>query len=137
MAYQQWYWDHLLRGQAGQEQMEYNPVNNEQVYQDQGGMGLGQDQYNGGIPPFDRQATGYGGQMSPGYNGQIPAGYTTPMQMAPGYNNGPSPPIPNHGDYNPQMPMPPMNQYGTGQYGPQMAQVPPNMSMNPMGYRGR
>lgn len=117
--------------------MQYYPVNNEQVYQDQGGMGMGQDQYNGGRLPFDRQATGYGGQISPGYNGQIPAGYTTPMQMAPGYNNGPLPPIPNHGDYNPQMPMPPMNQYGTGQYGPQMAQVPPNMNVNMMGYRGR
>jgi hypothetical protein len=129
MAYQQWYWDTLMRGQAGQEQIQYNQVGNEQMYQDQG-MGMGQDQYNGGMPP-------YNGQIPPGYNGQIPAGYTNPMQMAPGYNNGPLPPLPNHGDYNPQMPMPPINQYGAGQFGPQMAQVPPNMNMNMMGYQGR
>jgi hypothetical protein len=127
MAYQQWYWDTLMRSQAGQDQMQYNQVGNEQMYQDQGmGMGMGQDQYNGGMPP-----------VPPGYNGQIPAGFTTPMQMAPGYNNGPLPPLPNHGDYNPQMPMPPMNPYGTGQFGPQMAQVQPNMNMNMIGYQGR
>jgi hypothetical protein len=137
MAYQQWYWDTLMRSQAGQEQMQYNQVGNEQMYQDQG-MGMGQDQYNGGMPPYNGQIPpGHNGQIPPGYNGQIPAGFTTPMQMAPGYNNGPLPPLPNHGDYNPQMPMPPMNQYGTGQFGPQMAQVPPNMNMNMMGYQGR
>ena len=128
-----------MRDQAGQEQIQYNQVGNEQMYQDQG-MGMGQDQYNGGMPPYNGQIPpGHNGQIPPGYNGQIPAGFTTPMQMAPGYNNGPLPPLPNHGDYNPQMPMPmpPVNQYGTGQFGPQMAQVPPNMNMNMMGYQGR
>ena len=127
-----------MRGQAGQDQMQYNQVGNEQMYQDQvQGVGMGQDQYNGGMPPYNGQAPGYNGQIPPGYNGQIPAGFTTPMQTAPGYNNGPLPPLPNQGDYNPQMPMPPMNQYGTGQFGPQMAHVPPNMNMNMMGYQGR
>jgi len=129
-----------MRSQAGQEQMQYNQVGNEQMYQDQGmgtGTGMGQDQYNGGMPPYNGQAPGYNGQIPPGYNGQIPAGFTTPMQMAPGYNNGPLPPLPNNNDYNPQLSMPPMNQYGTGQFGPQMTQVPPNMNMNMMGYQGR
>jgi hypothetical protein len=96
MAYQQWYWDTLIRGQAGQEQMQYNQVGNEQMYQDQG-MGMGQDQYNGGMPPYNGQIPpGNNGQVPAGYNGQIPAGFTTPMQMAPGYNNGPLPPLPNN-----------------------------------------
>jgi hypothetical protein len=84
-----------MRGQAGQDQMQYNQVGNEQMYQDQG-MGMGQDQYNGGMPPYNGQIPpGHNGQIPPGYNGQIPAGFTTPMQMAPGYNNGPLPPLPN------------------------------------------
>jgi hypothetical protein len=132
MAYNHWYWSEMMRGQAGQmqgqEQMQYNPVNvgNEQMYHDQGmGMGMGQNQYGGSIPP------GYSGQMSPGYN--------APMQMPPGYNNGPLPPLPNGpGAYNGLLhtTMSPMDHYAPGQgYGPHMIQVPPNMNM--MGYQGR
>ena len=121
MAYQQWYWNTLMRGQGQRQgQIQYNPVQGgiEPMYRDQG-MGMGyQDQYNGQLPPD--------------YSGQMP----------PDYNNGPLPPLPNgHDGYdNRQMPVP-INPYGPIQgqaYGPpQMAQVPPNMNLNTMGYRGR
>ena len=133
MAYQQWYWDEMMRSQAhggqGALQAQMQEQGQRQPMMQEGGQ-------------VGYQDMGYQGQM--GYPGRGQMGYQAqgPIQLVhgqvgTGWNDGPLPPLPTGTGYDPL----PMNQYGGVQPGyahghsasPQMGQVPGYMQ----GYSGR
>lgn len=135
MAYQQWYWDQMMRSQAqagqgaSQAQMQMQDHGQRQpMMQEHGQMGYQDMGYQGQM--------GYPGQGQIGYQAQGPI-QPVHGQMGPGWNEGPLPPLPTGTKYDPL----PMNQYGGVQPGyahghsalPQMGQVTGHMQ----GYPGR